>query len=97
MYNNDVGKGGGHAHGAYEAIFFVVLWIYGTDIVIVHIYTTYIYIDVCMYVYIYIYIHKIIMEEKNEINDLKTRLARLEAKINSSLIVDGITKNGRDA
>jgi hypothetical protein len=50
---------------------------------------------VCMY--IYIYIHKIIMEEKNEINDLKTRLARLEAKINSSLIVDGITKNGRDA
>ena len=31
------------------------------------------------------------MEQKNEINDLKTRLAKLEAIINSSLIVDGIT------
>ena len=29
-------------------------------------------------------LHKIIMEQKNEINDLKTRLARLEAIINSS-------------
>ena len=36
-------------------------------------------------------LHKIIMEQKNEINDLKTRLAKLEAIINSSLIVDGIT------
>ena len=34
-------------------------------------------------------LHKIIMEQKNEINDLKTRLARLESIINSSLIVDG--------
>ena len=42
-------------------------------------------------------LHKIIMEQKNEINDLKTRLARLEAIINSSLIVDGITNNGTDA
>jgi hypothetical protein len=33
------------------------------------------------------------MEQKNEINDLKTRLARLEAIINSSLI-DGNTNNG---
>ena len=37
------------------------------------------------------------MQQKNEINDLKTRLARLEAIINSSLIVDGITKQGTDA
>ncbi len=29
-------------------------------------------------------LHKINMEQKNEINDLKTRLARLEAIINSS-------------
>jgi hypothetical protein len=29
-------------------------------------------------------LHRIIMERKNEINDLKTRLARLEAIINSS-------------
>ncbi len=29
-------------------------------------------------------LHRIIMEQKNEINDLKTRLARLEATINSS-------------
>ena len=28
-------------------------------------------------------LHKIIMEQKNEINDLKTRLARLEAIIDS--------------
>ena len=28
-------------------------------------------------------LHKIIMEQKTEINDLKTRLARLEATINS--------------
>jgi hypothetical protein len=42
-------------------------------------------------------LHKIIMEQKNEINDLKTRLARLEAIINSSLIVDGITNKGTDA
>ena len=40
---------------------------------------------------------KKIMEQKNEINDLKARLARLEAIINSSLIVDGITNNGTDA
>ena len=39
-------------------------------------------------------LHRIIMEQKNEINDLKTRLARLEAIINSSLIVDGNTNNG---
>ena len=37
------------------------------------------------------------MEQKNEINDLKTRLARSEAIINSSLIVDEITNNGTDA
>jgi hypothetical protein len=42
------------------------------------------------------------MEQKNEINDLttndlKTRLARLEAIINSSLIVDGTTNNGTHA
>jgi hypothetical protein len=42
-------------------------------------------------------LHRIIMEQKNEINDLKTRLARLEAIINSLLIVDGITNNGTDA
>ena len=41
-------------------------------------------------------LHRIIMEQKNEINDLKTRLARLEAIINSSLIVDGNTNNGTD-
>jgi hypothetical protein len=35
-----------------------------------------------------IYIYNF-MEQKNEINDLKTRLARLEAIINSWLIVDG--------
>ena len=40
-----------------------------------------------IYIYIYIYIY-------NEIDDLKTRLARLEAKLNSSLIVDGIRGNG---
>jgi hypothetical protein len=39
-------------------------------------------------------LHRIIMEQKNEINDLKTRLARLEAIIDSSLIVDGTTSNG---
>jgi hypothetical protein len=37
------------------------------------------------------------MEQKNEINDLKTRLARLEAMINSSLIVDRTTNNGTDS
>jgi hypothetical protein len=37
------------------------------------------------------------MEQKNEINDLETLLARLEAIINSSLIVHGITNNGTDA
>jgi hypothetical protein len=42
-------------------------------------------------------LHRIIMEQKNEINDLKTQLARLEAIINSSLIVDGNTNNGTDA
>jgi len=36
-------------------------------------------------------LHRIIMEQKNEINDLKTRL---EATISSSLIVDGNTNNG---
>ncbi len=36
-------------------------------------------------------LHKIIMEQKNEINGLNTRLARLEAILNSSLIVDGTT------
>jgi len=36
-------------------------------------------------------LHRIILEQKNEINDLKTQLARLEAMSNSSLIVDGIT------
>jgi len=30
-------------------------------------------------------LHKIIMEQKTEINDLKTRLARLEATINCCL------------
>jgi divalent metal cation (Fe/Co/Zn/Cd) transporter len=39
-------------------------------------------------------LHRIIMEQKNEINDLKTRLARLETIINSSLTVDGNTSNG---
>ena len=34
------------------------------------------------------------MEQKIEINDLKSRLARLEAIINSSLIVDETTSNG---
>jgi hypothetical protein len=33
----------------------------------------------------------------NLINDLKTRLARLEAIINSSLTVDEIKNNGTDA
>ena len=37
------------------------------------------------------------MEQKNEINDLKTRLARLEAIIDSSLLVDGTTNNRADA
>ena len=36
------------------------------------------------------------MEHKNEINDLTTRLARLQAKINSSLIVNGTTSNGTE-
>jgi hypothetical protein len=34
-------------------------------------------------------LHKIIMEQKNEIHDLETRLARLAAIIGSALIVDG--------
>jgi len=46
-------------------------------------------------------LHQIIMEQKNETNDLKTdlktRLARLEAIINSSSIVDGTTNNGTDS
>jgi len=33
------------------------------------------------------------MEQKNKINDLEERLARLEAITNSSLIVDGTTNN----
>jgi hypothetical protein len=33
------------------------------------------------------------MEQKNEINDLQTLLARLEAIINSSFIVDGTRTN----
>jgi hypothetical protein len=37
------------------------------------------------------------MEQKDKINDLEKRLARLEAIINSSLIVDGTTNNGTDA
>ncbi len=37
------------------------------------------------------------MEQKNETNDLRTRLARLEAIIDSSLIVDGTTNNRTDA
>jgi|LakMenEpi03Aug12_release.lakeMendotaPanAssembly.Ray.scaffolds.fasta_scaffold3375049_2 hypothetical protein len=37
------------------------------------------------------------MEQKNKINDLETRLARLEAIINSWLLIDGITNNGADA
>ena len=41
--------------------------------------------------------HKIIMDQKHEINDLKTRRARLEAIIISSLIVDGTTNNGTDS
>ena len=36
-------------------------------------------------------------DKRNEINNLQTRLARLEAIINSSLIVDGTTNNGTDA
>jgi hypothetical protein len=36
-------------------------------------------------------------QQLNRIITLKTRLARLEAIINSSLIVDGITNNGTDA
>ncbi len=39
-------------------------------------------------------LHRIIAEQKSEINDLQKRLARLEAIINSSLKVDGITNNG---
>jgi hypothetical protein len=50
-----------------------------------------------IYIYIYIYatqqLHRIIMEQKNEINDLQTLLARLEAIINSSFIVDGTRTN----
>ena len=42
-------------------------------------------------------LHRIIMEQKNEINDLQTLLARLEAIINSWLLIDGITNNGADA
>ena len=42
-------------------------------------------------------LHKIIMEQKNNINDLEARLARLEAIINSSLIVDGTINNGTGA
>ena len=42
-------------------------------------------------------LHKIIMEQKNELNDLKARLARLEAIIDSSLILDGTTNNGTDS
>jgi len=46
-------------------------------------------------------LHQIILEQKNETNDLKTdlktRLARLEAIINSSSIVDGTTNNGTDS
>jgi hypothetical protein len=38
-------------------------------------------------------LHRIIMEQKNEINDLQTLLARLEAIINSSFIVDGTRTN----
>ena len=38
-------------------------------------------------------LHKFIMEQKNKINDLEERLARLEAITNSSLIVDGTTNN----
>ena len=34
------------------------------------------------------------MEQKNELDDLGARLARLEAIISSSLIVDGNTNNG---
>jgi hypothetical protein len=41
-------------------------------------------------------LHKFIMEQKHKINDLEERLARLEAIINSSLIVDGTTNNGTD-
>ena len=33
------------------------------------------------------------MEQKNELNDQIARLARLEAIINSSLIVDGTTND----
>jgi hypothetical protein len=36
-----------------------------------------------------LYHHKIIIEPQNEINDLKTTIARIEAIINSSLTVDG--------
>jgi uncharacterized pyridoxamine 5'-phosphate oxidase family protein len=42
-------------------------------------------------------LHRMIIEQKSDINDLKTRLARLEAIINSSFTVDGITNNGTDA
>jgi hypothetical membrane protein len=41
--------------------------------------------------------HKKFMEQKNKISDLEARLARLEAIINSSLIVDGTTNNGTAA
>ena len=41
-------------------------------------------------------LHKIIIKQKNETNDLYTRLARLEATI-FSWIVDGTTNNGTDA
>ena len=37
------------------------------------------------------------MEQKNELNDHKARLARLEAIIDSSLRVDGTTNNRTDA
>ena len=37
------------------------------------------------------------MEQKNELNDQIARLARLEAIINSWLLIDGITNNGADA
>jgi hypothetical protein len=37
------------------------------------------------------------MEQKDEINYSEKRLARLEAIIHSSLIVNGTTNNGTDA
>jgi hypothetical protein len=36
------------------------------------------------------------MEQKSEIDDLETRLTRLQAIINSSLKVDGITNHGTE-